>query len=618
MRPQHHRRLTLLLLLALLAPCLVLIVLSVRMIRQERELAEKRQAEERSRLAVQIRQELLNRLERIKLEAVSALAAGRAYRRPAAALVARLEGDRMVLPWEAGESRQEFRRAVSAGEFAREVGEGEREELREGRWAAAAARYREALRLARNPAQRAYAQLLLARALAKSGSHREAGAHYRELLASDVIDDQGVPLKLYAASQLSKQRGAEPALAAAVRTLLEGPVWLAPAAYYLMRDLAGKAPRAREAVEQRIREAELFQALQSEFPRIGSLQATRAGEPVWVLSAGQTCLASVAQPLGGFPAALVAVRTERIAALAGTGRFRLLTGGSADGRPLGENFPGLKLAFDPAPPAGWSPAQAFYLAALLLVLSSASVGAFLLWRDVRRELHLADLRAQFVSSVSHELRTPLTAIRMFAETLRLGRWKDPRTQEEYLDTIVNESERLARLVDNVLNFSRIERGKKVYQLKPASLPEIARAAMRAIQYPLNQQGFHLEAELEEDLPPISGDADALEQAILNLLTNAMKYSGESREIQLSLRRVDGRAEIRVVDRGIGIPPEEQRRIFDRFYRIPTRENELIPGAGLGLTLVEHVVKAHGGEITVESTPGRGSAFSVRLPLEEGA
>lgn len=202
MPPQHHRRLTLFLLLALLAPCLVLVVLGVRMIRQERELAEKRRDEEQQRQVLLVRQELLNRLERIKLEALSALAAGRDYQHPATVLVARVEGDRIVLPWEAGRSREEFRRAVSEPGFARDIREGEREELIERRFPEAAARYREALRLARKPAQRAYARLLLARALVKADNHSDAAAHYRELLSSNIIDDQGVPLKLYAASQL--------------------------------------------------------------------------------------------------------------------------------------------------------------------------------------------------------------------------------------------------------------------------------------------------------------------------------------------------------------------------------------------------------------------------------
>ena len=170
-------------------------------------------------------------------------------------------------------------------------------------------------------------------------------------------------------------------------------------------------------------------------------------------------------------------------------------------------------------------------------------------------------------------------------------------------------------MDNVLDFSRIERGKKTYRFRPTSLETVVRAAARAVQYPLASQGFRLDTEVEADVSVQRADPDALEQAVLNLLTNAIKYSADSREIGLGLRRVDGHAEIRVVDRGIGIPTEEQSRIFGKFYRSPTRENELLPGTGLGLTLVEHVARAHGGSVTVESQPGEGSTFSIRLPLE---
>jgi len=317
------------------------------------------------------------------------------------------------------------------------------------------------------------------------------------------------------------------------------------------------------------------------------------------------------------PGVLVADRTAAVLGALPSAALRLITARQPGSWPVGESFPGLFANPRDEAPGGWNLRQSFYMATLLLVLSVTLLGAYLVWRDVRRELRMGEMRAQFVSSVSHELKTPLTAIRMFAETLRMRRWNDEQTQQEYLDTIVNESQRLARLVDNVLDFSRIERGKKIYNLKPVSLAEVVRAAARAVQYPLGQQGFRLNAEVEDGLPMVRADADALEQAILNLLTNAMKYSSDAREIGLRLCRVDGRARIEVSDRGIGIPPEEHKRIFEKFYRAPTRENQLIPGTGLGLTLVEHVAKAHGGTVMVESQAGQGSTFSIELPLGDG-
>src|SRR5262249_44687452 len=147
-----------------------------------------------------------------------------------------------------------------------------------------------------------------------------------------------------------------------------------------------------------------------------------------------------------------------------------------------------------------------------------------------------ELRSQFVSSVSHELKTPLTAIRMFAETLRMGRPAVTAERDEYLDTIVNESERLTRLLNNVLDFTRIESGRKTYQFAPHDLESIVRTAARAMHYPLAQQGFELRVPVEGDIPPVRCDPDAIEQAILNLLANALKYSGDARTIELTLAR----------------------------------------------------------------------------------
>jgi signal transduction histidine kinase len=194
--------------------------------------------------------------------------------------------------------------------------------------------------------------------------------------------------------------------------------------------------------------------------------------------------------------------------------------------------------------------------------------------------------------------------------------QDPQ-QARFLDTIVSESERLTRLLNNVLDFSRIERGQKTYRLEPAPLADVVQAAVRTIQYPLTQQGFALNLNVSEGIPPIALDRDALQQAILNLLTNAMKYSGTQREIGLRLCAENGTALIQVSDRGIGIPEHEQSRIFDKFYRVPIPENREIAGTGLGLSLVAHIAEAHGGSVQVKSRPGEGSTFSILLPLNAG-
>jgi signal transduction histidine kinase len=166
----------------------------------------------------------------------------------------------------------------------------------------------------------------------------------------------------------------------------------------------------------------------------------------------------------------------------------------------------------------------------------------------------------------------------------------------------------------VLDFGKIERGKKTYRFEPVRLQDVVEQAARAAQYPFEQAGFSLEVSADTDLPHVSADSDALQQAILNLLTNAMKYSGNSRLVGLSLARQNGHAHIRVDDHGVGIAPEEQQRIFDRFYRVPSTENSHIPGSGLGLTIVDHIARAHGGAVTLESRPGEGSSFTISLPV----
>jgi signal transduction histidine kinase len=288
---------------------------------------------------------------------------------------------------------------------------------------------------------------------------------------------------------------------------------------------------------------------------------------------------------------------------------------------VGASFPGLIVRFPSTPRdldgTPWDVRRWFYLVTLLLVLSVTAFGAYLVWRDVRRELMVAEMRSRFVSAVSHELKTPLTAIRMFAETLQMGRSADPEVQAEYLETIVDESERLTRLLNNVLDFSKIERGQKAYRREPTCLAEIVESSARAMRYPLQQQQVELDVQIEDGMPPARVDRDSIEQAILNLLANAMKYSGESRDIELRLGRDNSFAVIGIADHGIGIEPDQQARIFEQFYRVPAKQNEGIPGTGLGLTLVRHIAEGHGGHVTVQSVPGQGSTFAIHLPLEPG-
>jgi signal transduction histidine kinase len=353
--------------------------------------------------------------------------------------------------------------------------------------------------------------------------------------------------------------------------------------------------------------------LQRDFLRVLQTQPNR--EPVWALYGEPAWLVSLTPPVAQFDGLVIAVQAvEALKTLdpAG-GPVRLVMTSDAGGKWLGEGFPGLRVVMPELPEPKFALRQAFLVAALLLALGFTLFAGYLLRRDVQRDLRAAELRAQFVSSVTHELKTPLTAIRMFSETLRLDADMDRETRQEYLDTILHESERLSRLVDNILEFGKIERGRKTYRFNSVRLDEVVAQAARAAQYPLAQAGFALEVATQPDLPPVSADADALQQAILNLLTNAMKYSGNSRHIALRLDGVNGHARIHVVDQGLGISPEHQERIFDSFYRAPTAENQAIPGTGLGLTIVAHIAKAHGGTVELESEEGKGSTFRLVLP-----
>ena len=411
-----------------------------------------------------------------------------------------------------------------------------------------------------------------------------------------------------------------------LRDLVDGFIETAPesedrdAATYLSRGLSDRLERTRQALE-----------LQRDFPSLGMGRvAVAQGQPhyAWIVYGTPAWLVGAIASLGGQGTGVVAVRLETVLASLETaaassgdiaGELSLISESSSTAVPLGPAFPGLAADFtageDVARGMAWSIRLGFYLFGLILVISVTLFGAYLLWRDVRRELRLAEMRSRFVAAVSHELKTPLTGIRMFAEMMHMGQQIDPDTQAEYLETILNESERLTRLLNNVLDFSRIERGQKMYHLEANDLAEIVQATARTMTYPLEQQNFTLHVKIEEGMEPACVDRDGIEQAILYLLTNAMKYSGESRDIDLHLHSQDGRAIIEVSDRGVGIGPHEQLRIFEQFYRVPSPDNERIPGTGLGLTLVEHIARAHGGTITVQSAVGEGSTFSMHLPLE---
>ncbi len=244
-------------------------------------------------------------------------------------------------------------------------------------------------------------------------------------------------------------------------------------------------------------------------------------------------------------------------------------------------------------------------------------GIALALRTASREIRLSQMKTDFVSNVSHELRTPLSSIRVFGEFLKLGRVRDESKICEYGEYIETESRRLTQLINNILDFSKIESGRKTYQFEQMSVEDLVGETLRTFDVQLKQQGFGIIFETPRTpLPQAYVDSDALAQAFINLLDNAVKYSGDAKQLHVRLGLKGEFLTLSVTDHGIGIPREEQAKIFDKFYRVSTGLVHDVKGNGLGLSLVSHIVKAHHGHVTVDSEPGRGSTFTIQLPIVE--
>lgn len=266
----------------------------------------------------------------------------------------------------------------------------------------------------------------------------------------------------------------------------------------------------------------------------------------------------------------------------------------------------------------WS--QRYFLINLSFSLFTALVligGIILTLRTASRAIKLSQMKADFVSNVSHELRTPLASIRVFGEFLKLGRVKEQNKINEYGEYIETESRRLTQLINNILDFSKIESGQKTYQFEEADVEPVITDTLKTFEVMLEQNGFTINYEkTAQRLPRVVMDSNAIAQAFINLLDNAVKYSGESKEIHVRLGREDGFVTISVIDRGIGIGREDREKVFEKFYRVGNCLVHDVKGSGLGLSIVKHIVEAHHGQVTVESEPDRGSTFAIHLPTTE--
>ena len=251
-----------------------------------------------------------------------------------------------------------------------------------------------------------------------------------------------------------------------------------------------------------------------------------------------------------------------------------------------------------------------------LLAALLTIGVFFVVRAAAREVRVAEMKSNFVSSVSHDLKTPLALIQLFAETLELGRLKNTERTQEYYRIINSEARKLTRLINNLLDFSKIEAGLRRYKQLPDDLADMTRRVVDSLDSQFRHNQFTVTLRADEHVPVLL-DRDAAEQALENLLSNAMKYSPDDREILVLVGRDGDFGVVRVTDHGIGIPARLHRKIFRKFFRVQTDVGSGPQGTGLGLAIVEHVMRGHGGFVRVQSEPGRGSTFSLHFPLHAG-
>jgi signal transduction histidine kinase len=251
---------------------------------------------------------------------------------------------------------------------------------------------------------------------------------------------------------------------------------------------------------------------------------------------------------------------------------------------------------------------------VVIIIILMFFGVFILLRDIGRETDSMVLKTEFVHNVSHELKTPLSLIRLYGETLLLKENLSDADRKDGLLIITKESERLSYMINNILDFSKIEMGRKEFDLKPGNLAEIVLNTLNSYRYHLVKKGFEIEEEIDQDIPVVIFDKNAVEGILINFFSNVIKFSTDNKEMTVRLNKMREEIRLEVADRGIGISPDDLPNIFNRFYRVKSSADYDTRGSGLGLTLAKHVIDAHGWQIDVKSNPGKGSIFSISIPL----
>jgi signal transduction histidine kinase len=542
------------------------------------------------------------------------------------------------------------------------IREAEAAEFVQGDLDKALARYRQALRSASSDAARAFVLMRVGRTLFKLRRFEEAIAEYRAVLALPpaTADPDGRPYAVNALLEIvdgldALGRAAEkPAYQARLLQFVVEHPWDTDGGYgYYVARAVESAPATplRTRGDELLRAATRIQWIQTEVRQrieedLKDLGSSGLVPCRFVVKQGQQPAVIGCIPISGSGNAAhavlgYAIRPEYVAGplvrsvlkavdLGGRLRIEVVNGPDVSrGRSEEERGPALALADLGTVLPGWSVGlfdqggrsidqiasrdRWIYGAPIVAMVVMLILGVAMTLRASAREAELSRLKTEFVANVSHELKTPLALIRMFGETLESGIVTDDAKRQEFYTIIRRESDRLTHLINNVLDIARIDAGTKQYAIAEADAVALVREAIDAYQPLLDRLGFTVDTELPDSPALVSMDRDAIAQALVNLLQNAIKYSGNVKALRVSVIAADGAVRLSVADRGVGIAPAEIPHIFERHYRIRSEGPNAPAGSGLGLSIVKHAMEAHGGRVEVVSAPDQGSTFTLVLP-----
>lgn len=511
--------------------------------------------------------------------------------------------------------------------------DGEKAEFQRRDYVSAAASYRQLAR-SRDAATRAAALMRLGRVMASARRHEESLTTFEHLAALGDVPLIGLPAELvgrHARLPLLRTVGrvdaARTEAAALVQDLQRARWTLARGQYEHYVEsaaaVAGEPPRTTEALATAHAVADLWDHWTAQRVTRGRRVQRVGSKSVLVAWRGTQ------DRLGawvGEPAALVArlnLDPDRVVTLSDAEGF--IAGDATRPqqrqtvRPAAETrLPWTLHVSATASPNASGFSRRLLVAALTLLVLFLASGSYFIGRAVRHEMALARLQSDFVSAVSHEFRTPLSAMRQFSELLASGRVPSEAKRQHYYESLAGESRRLQRLVENLLNFGRLEAGAMPYRLEPLDARAVVEEVVDAYRSQLSRPDCRIEIAGSADAPALMGNRDALGLALHNLLDNAVKYAGVDRPVRIDWRRQKDRVALSVSDQGPGIAPDEQGRIFQKFVRGAAAGRGNVRGTGVGLAMVRLVAEGHGGEVVLESRPGEGSTFTILVPAAEAS